>query len=237
MTSSRINNNLSHRSAAYRAVLEGISLSLETFRNFWREEGLVTNENLRIKIVNGDTALHEAARFGKKPVAQIMLRREKEILFERNNFGETPLYVAAACGKKEVFTFLENLNSDCMMRRNDGCTILHAAVIGECYNKLHCQVKFWVSGKKQSFLAKYACGMGLNCMWDGVELCNVEPLKFTAFYTFSSCCVKQRNPWFKEIYDAKQKHTVALKLAGKLIRIEGCRHEDTDIEVFTGRFE
>ncbi|KAL3518320.1 hypothetical protein ACH5RR_020909 [Cinchona calisaya] len=32
---------------------------------------------------------------------------------------------------------------------------------------------------------------------------------------------KRGNPWFKEIYDAKQKHTVALKLAGKLIRREG----------------
>ncbi|KAL3518300.1 hypothetical protein ACH5RR_020889 [Cinchona calisaya] len=105
-----------------------------------------------------------------------MLRREKEILFEHNNLGETPFYVAVACGKKEVFTFLEKLNSDCMMRRNDGCTILHAVVIGERYS----------------------------------------------------------NPWSKEIYDAKQKHTVTLKLAGKLIRREGWSHyvhtEDTDIE-------
>ncbi|KAL3518323.1 hypothetical protein ACH5RR_020912 [Cinchona calisaya] len=78
--------------------------------------------------------LHEAARFGEKRVADIMLRREKGLVSERNNLGETPLFIAAACGKKEVFTFLENFNSDCMMRRNDGCTILHAAVIGECYS-------------------------------------------------------------------------------------------------------
>ncbi|KAL3518314.1 hypothetical protein ACH5RR_020903 [Cinchona calisaya] len=165
MASSRINNNLSHRSAAYRAALEGTSQSIETFRTFWREEGvkpldkrgdtvlhflaiygnvaaftllleegLVNNENLKTKNVKGDTALHEATRFGQKCIAEIMLSREKELVFESNNLGETPLFIAAACGKKEVFTFLENLNSDCMMRRNDGCTILHAAVIGECYS-------------------------------------------------------------------------------------------------------
>ncbi|KAL3518304.1 hypothetical protein ACH5RR_020893 [Cinchona calisaya] len=29
---------------------------------------------------------------------------------------------------------MENFNSDGMIRRNDGCTIFHAAVIGECYS-------------------------------------------------------------------------------------------------------
>ncbi|XP_027100523.1 uncharacterized protein [Coffea arabica] len=157
--------NLSHRSAAYRAVLEGKRQSVENFRSFWREEGvkpldkcgdtvlhflavngnvaafrlllqdgLVTSENLKAKNVNGDTALHEAARFGHKDVAEIMLRTEKDLVSESNKLGETPLFVAAACGKKEVFSLLEKYIGDCMMRRNDGCTILHAAVIGECYS-------------------------------------------------------------------------------------------------------
>ncbi|KAL3518321.1 hypothetical protein ACH5RR_020910 [Cinchona calisaya] len=307
MASSRINNNLSHRSAAYTAVLEGKSQSLETFRNFWREEGvkpfdkrgdtilhflaingnmaaftilleegLVTNENLKIKNVKGDTALHEAARFGKKRVAQIMLRREKEILSERNNLGETPLYVAAACGKKEVFTFLENLNSDCMMRRNDGCTILHAAVIGECYSlairilesypdlagkrneqgktALHLLAEkpesfrsgssytFKVLGWKP-FIPLQIIGIIIySCIPEfynealpdnsAEESNNSAPnfklnrSPFTKFFL--------SNPWIKEIYDAKQRHTVALKLAGKLIIREGWSHyvhtEDTYFE-------
>ncbi|XP_027152262.1 alpha-latrocrustotoxin-Lt1a-like [Coffea eugenioides] len=163
--------NLSHRSAAYRAVLEGKRQSVENFRSFWREEGvkpldkcgdtvlhflaihgnvaafrlllqdgLVTSENLKAKNVNGDTALHEAARFGHKDVAEIMLRTEKDLVSDSNKLGETPLFVAAACGKKEVFSLLEKYIGDCMMRRNDGCTILHAAVIGECYSKLIYQV-------------------------------------------------------------------------------------------------
>ncbi|KAL3518316.1 hypothetical protein ACH5RR_020905 [Cinchona calisaya] len=244
MARSRINNDLSHRSAAYRAVSEGKSQSLETFRNFWREEGvkpfdkrgdtilhflaingnvaaftilleegLVTNENLKIKNVNGDTALHEAARFGKKRVAQIILRREKEILSERNNLGESPLYLAAACGKKEVFTFLENLNSDCMMRRNDGCTILHAAVIGECYS---------IPEFYEEAVPDYSA-----------EEQNNSAPNFTLNRSpFSKFILS--NPWIKEIYDAKQRHTVSLKLAGKLIRREGWSHyvhtEDTEFE-------
>ena len=173
MASSRINEDRSIRSAAYRAVLEGKKQSVETFRSFWREEGvkpldkcgdtvlhflaiygnedafrlllqdgLVTSENLKAKNVNGDTALHEAARFGHKDVAEIMLRTEKDLASESNKLGETPLFVAAACGKKEVFSLLEKYIGDCMMRRNDGCTILHAAVIGGYYSKLLYQVKF-----------------------------------------------------------------------------------------------
>ncbi|XP_027100645.2 uncharacterized protein [Coffea arabica] len=165
MASSRFNEDRSNRSAAYRAVLEGKKQSVETFRSFWREEGvkpldkcgdtvlhflaiygnvnafrlllqdgLVTSENLKAKNVNGDTGLHEAARLGHKDVAEIMLRTEKDLASESNKLGETPLFVAAACGKKEVFSLLEKYIGDCMMRRNDGCTILHAAVIGECYS-------------------------------------------------------------------------------------------------------
>ncbi|CDP05501.1 unnamed protein product [Coffea canephora] len=165
MASSRINEYRSIRSAAYKAVLEGKKQPVETFRSFWREEGvkpldkcgdtvlhflaiygnvaafrlllqdgLVTSENLKAKNVNGDTALHEAARFGHKDVAEIMLRTEKDLAYERNKLGETPLFVAAACGKKEVFSLLEKYIGDCMMRRNDGCTILHAAVIGGYYS-------------------------------------------------------------------------------------------------------
>ncbi|KAL3518299.1 hypothetical protein ACH5RR_020888 [Cinchona calisaya] len=307
MASSRINNNLSHRSAAYSAVLERTPESLETFRRFWREEGvkpldkhgdtvlhflasygnvaaftlllkegLVTNENLKLKNVNGDTALHEAARFGKERVAEIMLIREKELVFERNNLGETPLFVAAACGKKEVFTLLENFNSDCMMRRNDGCTILHAAVIGECYSlairilesypdlagkrnekgktALHLLAEkpesfrsgssytFKVLGSKP-FIPLQIIGIIIySCIPeyykeslpdDSAEEPNNSAPNFKLNGSpFSKLILS--NPWIKEIYDAKLRHTVALKLVGKLIRREGWSHyvhtEDTDFE-------
>nr|XP_027096614.1 ankyrin repeat-containing protein ITN1-like isoform X1 [Coffea arabica] len=163
MASSRINEDRSNRSAAYRAVLEGKKQSVETFRSInvdafrlLLQDGLVTIENLKAKNVNGHTALHEAARFGHKDVAEIMLRTEKDLVSERNKLGETPLFVAAACGKKEVFSLLEKYIGDCMMRRNDGCTILHAAVIGGYYS-----LCWW------------------NMMWDVVAL-NVSPFQVFA---------------------------------------------------------
>ncbi|XP_027155003.1 ankyrin repeat domain-containing protein 65-like [Coffea eugenioides] len=115
MASSRINDDRSNRSAAFRAVLEGKRRSVENFRSFWKEEsvkplvkcgdtvlhflaihgnaaafelllqdGLVTSETLKAKNVNGDTALHEAARFGHKDVAEIMLRTENDL--EKGSF-------------------------------------------------------------------------------------------------------------------------------------------------------
>ncbi|KAI7985469.1 Ankyrin repeat and sterile alpha motif domain-containing protein 1B [Camellia lanceoleosa] len=94
---------------------------------------LLTNELLMKKNVNGNTALHEAARFGQTGVAEIMLRKKQDLVMERNKANETPLYLAAAYGKREVFQVLESFGSDCLTRRHDGRTILHAAVEGERY--------------------------------------------------------------------------------------------------------
>ncbi|CAK9184811.1 unnamed protein product [Ilex paraguariensis] len=94
---------------------------------------LLLDEMLVRKDVNGNTALHEAARFGHEGVAQIMVKKKPSLAFERNNLNETPLYLSAAYGKKEVFELLESY-SDCRARRYDGCTVLHAAIEGERYS-------------------------------------------------------------------------------------------------------
>ncbi|KAF7129425.1 hypothetical protein RHSIM_Rhsim10G0154500 [Rhododendron simsii] len=97
------------------------------------QAGLLTDEALAEKNIHGNTALHEAARSGQTEVAEIMLTRKQDLVFLRNDMDETPLYVAAAYGKREAFGVLENYSSDCMTRRRDGRTILHAAVDGERY--------------------------------------------------------------------------------------------------------
>ncbi|CAK9184814.1 unnamed protein product [Ilex paraguariensis] len=94
---------------------------------------LLLDEMLVRKDVNGNTALHEAARFGHKGVAEIMVKKKPSLAFERNNLNETPLYLSAAYGKKEVFELLKSY-SDCRARRYDGCTVLHAAIEGERYS-------------------------------------------------------------------------------------------------------
>ncbi|XP_059293375.1 ankyrin repeat-containing protein NPR4-like [Lycium ferocissimum] len=63
----------------------------------------------------------------------MILRIEKDLVFVKNNLGETPLYVAAASGEKDVFDILARDFSEVTMKRNDGKTVLHATVIHDCY--------------------------------------------------------------------------------------------------------
>ncbi|KAK6776826.1 hypothetical protein RDI58_027827 [Solanum bulbocastanum] len=99
------------------------------------EERPISGQDLKIQNKDGNTALHEAARFGRLEIVKVMVSLDSEILFERNSKGETPIYVAAAHGEKEVFTFLadNNLCDEFTMTRNDGSTVLHAAITHECY--------------------------------------------------------------------------------------------------------
>ncbi|KAF3644352.1 putative nitrate excretion transporter 2-like, partial [Capsicum annuum] len=99
------------------------------------EERPVSNQDLRIKNNNGNTVLHEAARFGRLEIVKVLVSLDSEIVLERNNKGETPIYVAAANGEKDVFSLLadNNLCDEFTMTRDDGSNILHAAVSHECY--------------------------------------------------------------------------------------------------------
>ncbi|XP_052176284.1 uncharacterized protein LOC127790706 [Diospyros lotus] len=96
---------------------------------------LLSSEMLKKGNLKGDTTLHEAARFGRRKVVGIILKKDEGLALARNSLGETPLYVAVASGKKDVFDCLMELNKDNVTTpRHDGCTILHAAVIGEYYS-------------------------------------------------------------------------------------------------------
>ncbi|XP_042506356.1 uncharacterized protein LOC122082696 isoform X2 [Macadamia integrifolia] len=86
----------------------------------------------------GNTALHEAAMVGDDAleIAKSMVQTEKSLVSECNLKGETPLYLAAAYGQTQIFKLLkETISHDHpALKRNDGCTILHAAVMGEFYD-------------------------------------------------------------------------------------------------------
>ncbi|XP_052174610.1 protein ACCELERATED CELL DEATH 6-like isoform X1 [Diospyros lotus] len=101
------------------------------------EKGLITSEMQRIGNFRGNTALHEAARFGHLSVVKIMLEKEEGLALARNNLGETPLYVAVAAGKKDVYDFVKQKlvgKENDVTRRNDGSSLLHAAVVAEYYD-------------------------------------------------------------------------------------------------------
>ncbi|GMP67242.1 hypothetical protein CsSME_00027299 [Camellia sinensis var. sinensis] len=133
-------------SDAYKAASGKKQNSIEILRNFWRENegtipildkhGLLTTEQLKKSNANGEIALHEAARFGHKDVAETMLEKEGDLINARNELGETPIYVAAAFGNRAVFDFFSKISDDewlMGLRTRDGCPVLHAAVKGEYY--------------------------------------------------------------------------------------------------------
>ncbi|XP_075113005.1 uncharacterized protein LOC107796164 isoform X2 [Nicotiana tabacum] len=211
------------RSAAYKAASSG-GESLTVLLDFWREEGVAQIDNrgdtiLHFLAVNGnvagfgildplsikdletanscgDTPLHEAARFGKRNMVEMILRKEKDLVFLPNNLGETPLYVAAASGEKEIFTLLANFDFNKLtMKRNDGKNVLHAAVAHDCY------------GIPPRYIESK---LGGNQTQTGTKIIRVERLSFTESLL--------GNSWLQEIDEAKQKHILALILAKMLVK-------------------
>ncbi|KAI8549823.1 hypothetical protein RHMOL_Rhmol06G0055300 [Rhododendron molle] len=97
---------------------------------------IVKCEDLLGRNDKGNTPLHEAARFGRKSVVEILLRKKESMVRERNSLGETPIYVAAACGHEDVYDHLitkVNRHPEIMTRSTDNSNLLHAAVMGEHY--------------------------------------------------------------------------------------------------------
>ncbi|KAI3971571.1 hypothetical protein MKW92_017588 [Papaver armeniacum] len=87
-------------------------------------------EDLRMKNFNNDTALHIAAAKGNLPVAKALLDGDVELHNMINSDGEIPLHRAALNGMREMFFELYIPESNLMVRRSDGATVLHCAVMG-----------------------------------------------------------------------------------------------------------
>ncbi|XP_034698779.1 ankyrin repeat-containing protein ITN1-like isoform X2 [Vitis riparia] len=91
----------------------------------------------------GNTVLHEVATSDTmKYVAKKMLEIDQQLLFERNNLGETPIFCAARYGQIEMFWFLaEQLKqranpevAESCLKRTDRTTVLHISIFNECFD-------------------------------------------------------------------------------------------------------
>ncbi|KAL5542606.1 hypothetical protein UlMin_010316 [Ulmus minor] len=96
---------------------------------------MVEEDILSIVNVRGNTALHIAAAIGDLRVCQSIASRDLDLMKIRNNNGEIPLFLAAVYGKKETLLYLNTLCTESdHVRRNNGDTILHAAIAGEYFS-------------------------------------------------------------------------------------------------------
>ncbi|XP_011000220.1 PREDICTED: uncharacterized protein LOC105107850 [Populus euphratica] len=96
-----------------------------------------------LKNAYGNTVLHEAVFTGNMKAVKLLLqfkpteKRESDTskqLETKNALGETPLYRAASCGKKEIVEYLATQMgqiSEDHRKREDSKPILHAAIQGQ----------------------------------------------------------------------------------------------------------
>ncbi|CAN1149539.1 hypothetical protein LINPERHAP2_LOCUS17074 [Linum perenne] len=91
----------------------------------------------------GSTAIHLAASFGDASMCECIASKAPRLIGISNSDGETPVFLAAAFGKKDsFFCLLEKLHMEkadeiCHRRSRKGDTILHAALSGEHFGKQH----------------------------------------------------------------------------------------------------
>ncbi|XP_039171287.1 ankyrin repeat-containing protein At5g02620-like [Eucalyptus grandis] len=85
-------------------------------------------EMLRWGNSRNNTALHEAIRNGNSQVARLLIKADSHLVLYENSLGESPLYLAARGGMKEIADWILTscpLSAD---GGSDGQTALHAAV-------------------------------------------------------------------------------------------------------------
>ena len=88
---------------------------------------------LREKNDNGNTALHSAASAskGSYQMCKKIGKADPSLITRSNNFGETPLFMAAIHGNKESFLWLHSRDGSALFyKRRSNDTILHCAIEG-----------------------------------------------------------------------------------------------------------
>ncbi|KAH9680731.1 ANK REP REGION domain-containing protein [Citrus sinensis] len=101
---------------------------------------------LKLQNKKGNTALHLAAALGNEVMCHCMASKDPKLVAVLNHEGETPLFLAALEGQKDAFLCLHLLDTEskgdknkndsraATFRKNNGDTILHAAIFGEHFS-------------------------------------------------------------------------------------------------------
>lgn len=91
----------------------------------------------------GDNPLHLAASLGQVEMCKLLLHKDWRLIWNRNNEGETPLFLAVLQGQKGAFYALHPICTDTdhhniitLCKKNDGNNILHVSIHGEHFGNL-----------------------------------------------------------------------------------------------------
>ncbi|CAL5350587.1 unnamed protein product [Camellia sinensis] len=204
--------------------------NLSAFQMFLGD-GILTNKELTIENKNGDTVMHEAARFDQKEIVEVLLEHERDLVMVSNSSGETPLFIAALYGKKDVFDLLikdGRIHSDhSVMARTDVSTVLHAAIMGPAMSILETTPKLAHKndGKGRTPLDLLATkplsfNSGIPSMVYGWKHADDEENQHQNGHNISKLGHLATKLIPGEIDNAKQKHEFALALAEKLVNEE-----------------
>ncbi|KAI4301213.1 hypothetical protein L6164_034514 [Bauhinia variegata] len=107
------------------------------------KDSVATKDALKAKNKQGDTPLHCAAVSSSfLTMCKRIVRIDKNLVLERNNKSETPLFLAALYGQKETFIYLHRVSSEMTpgkditpsWRNNGGQTILHCTIQREHFD-------------------------------------------------------------------------------------------------------
>ena len=94
-----------------------------------RGDSTVCVAMLRMTNEDNDTALHEAVRYHHPKVVKLLIQEDPEFIYGANNEGNTPLYMAADWGFRDLVQMIQEICSSPAHSGFKGRMALHAAVI------------------------------------------------------------------------------------------------------------
>ncbi|TXG70473.1 hypothetical protein EZV62_005408 [Acer yangbiense] len=126
--------------AVYSGGKQPLERLLDLFEN--DRDGNFDLDQVFMQNMYGNTVLHEAAISGNLEAVRILVSKFPKLVKATNELGETPLFRAASFGKRTIVKYLASQPDhmlspdkkqlqDIHRQREDGASILHAAVQGE----------------------------------------------------------------------------------------------------------
>ncbi|KAK9280797.1 hypothetical protein L1049_003686 [Liquidambar formosana] len=98
--------------------------------------GLMPPESLALRDKIGNTALGRAARVGNTKAAELLVKENPNLLKEQNDFGNTPLHLAAKYGHMETLRYLLNVTrreEPSLFVGKSGVRLLNFLIVADFY--------------------------------------------------------------------------------------------------------